>query len=317
MARFLGVLLIALFCASLHARNLVYIFDSPTNNTHLAILKGANSALADFNLRYGKDFKAVDAVAISGKLKQAQALKKISQDSENIGAVIIPSPQNLNLLQAQVAELAAKNFPIIVLENPLENSNALQTIFTDSNGIVKKFKEELGRKSDRIKFKIVAVIDGENEEFVDKDSALKSLSGLKKEAALALLQIAPVKFASSKHFSNFQKLHEADLLALDNYAVVFLSELPLNDTTLLNKDGDRLITISLGGSPYMANFIKNGQINLLAMPDYFGLGYVSAVALVEKNMENKNPKQKLRTLMPIFFSADELDKFNKVWILLN
>lgn len=318
MTRFLVIsYCLVLSCLYLRAENLVYIFDSPTNNAHIAILKGANDALKDFNLRYGKDFKAIDSSLQNKGLSQAQLIKDAAQNKQNIGAVIIPSISNLDELEAQITLLASQKFPSVLIENSIPQANALLTISTESEDILKKFKEELSQKSDRIKFQILVVIDGKEEAFLDSKKTIDSLQGIKKQIANALTEIAPVKFISTKHFSQFQEKYKSELLALDNYALVFLDEHPLNDVCPLAKDTDRLVTLSFGANPYMAYYLKNDQINLLALPDYYGFGYTSAIALVEKYMQNKVPTIKHRKLKPSFFIPNNFQEFSESWIDLN
>lgn len=147
MTRFLVIsYCLVLSCLYLRAENLVYIFDSPTNNAHIAILKGANDALKDFNLRYGKDFKAIDSSLQNKGLSQAQLIKDAAQNKQNIGAVIIPSISNLDELEAQITLLASQKFPSVLIENSIPQANALLTISTESEDILKKFKEELSQK---------------------------------------------------------------------------------------------------------------------------------------------------------------------------
>lgn len=319
MARFSATILIALFlCAQLCAENLVYIFDSTTNNNHLAILKGANDALKDFNLRYGKNFKAVDfSLANKTKAPQDEILKLSAENEENIGAVVLPTEGDTSKLEAQIILLAAKKFPTVIIENELKQEGSLQTLSSDSESLIKNISAELTRKKNRVKFQIFAVVRGENEGYIEEQKALDSLAGARRKIAEALLEIAPVKFVSSDHFSKFQEKHRAELLALDNYAIVFLSELPLNDLTPLMDDGDRLSTVTFGGSPYMAQYLKSKQADLVAMPDYYGFGYLSAVALVEKYMQNKTPSARHRKLAPSFFTPLNQGEFNRLWLNLN
>ena len=318
MSRFSVALVLALiFCARLCAESLVYIFDGPTNNTHLAILKGANDALKDFNLRYGKNFKAVDFSQGKGDISQAQLLKEAAKDPQNIGAAVIPLESSKGELEAQVILLASKKFPTIALAFPLNQEGALQTISISKDDLLKKLTLDLNSKKDRAKFQILAVISGKDDAFIDEKQALESLSGIKRDVAEALLKIAPVKFISASHFSEFQKKYAAELLALDNYSLVFLSELPLNDVSPLAEDSDRLSAVSIGGNPYMAQYLNSKQITLVAMPDYYGFGYLSAIALVEKYMQNKLPSAKLRNLDSSFFTPLDVGEFNKAWINLN
>lgn len=319
MARFLAAMFFALFaCAQLRAENLVYIFDGPTNNNHLAILKGANDALKDFNLRYGKTFKAVDfSLANKTSAPQDEILKTAAQGGENIGAVVIPAEGDTAKLEAQIILLAAKKFPTVIIENELKQDGALQTLSSESESLIKGVSAELEGKKNRVKFQIFAVIHGGEEGYLEEQKALDSLRGARRKIAESLLDVAPVKFVSSEHFSKFQQKHKSELLALDNYAIVFLSELPLNDLTPLMDDGDRLSTVTFGGSPYMAQYLKSKQADLVAMPDYYGFGYLSAVALVEKYMQNKTPATRHRKLAPSFFTPLNLDEFNKLWLNLN
>lgn len=318
MSRFSVALIIAVFlCVRLCAENLVYIFDGPTNNTHLAILKGANDALNDFNLRYGKDFRAIDFSQGKDGISQAQLLKEAAKDPQNIGAAVIPLESSKSLLEAQVILLASKKFPTVSMAFPLSQDGALQTVSISKDELLKNLTADLSSNKDRAKFQILAVISGKDDAFIDEKQALESLSGIKRKVAEALSKIAPVKFISSTHFSEFQKKYAAELLALDNYSLVFLSELPLNDVSPLTEDSDRLSAISIGGNPYMAQYLNSKQVTLVVMPDYYGFGYLSAVALVEKYMQNKLPSIRNRELKPTLFTPLDLEKFNKTWLDLN
>ena len=60
-------------------------------------------------------------------------------------------------------------------------------------------------------------------------------------------------------------------------------------------------------------YLKGKEISMCIGGDYFGYGYLSAIAIAEKYFEDKNPPKDKRVLKPIKYKVYQTSEFDKNW----
>lgn len=311
-------LALAHFCAGaelMPQKNILFLSNNPENMVQNAILNGSREALKDLSTRYNTEFVVKNITPItaeySGVKNQADILLNELQKPENIGAIVIPNLSNNEKLADAINSLALQKKPVALVSQDLANTKRIFFVESDSQVIVKDIFDEIKNHLNETNFKLLVVYDGKEEKFNTPEPTPSSVS---QKAMLDALKGKPyVQYASSVYFSEFSKKFKSEIEALDNYGIIFLDSMPLINSISINQDTDRDFVIVMSLRPHLNQYLKNKEISMCIGGDFFGYGYLSTIAIVEKSFEGKNPAKDSRVLKPIKYKIYQTLEFDKNW----
>ena len=81
----------------------------------------------------------------------------------------------------------------------------------------------------------------------------------------------------------------------------------------IKRDSDRDFIIVMSLRPHLSQYLRNKEISMCIGGDYFGYGYLSAIAVAEKYFEDKNPPKDKRILAPIKYKVYQTSDLDKNW----
>ncbi len=309
---------LAHICASaepMPQKNILFLSNNPENMVQNAILNGSREALKDLSTRYNTEFSVKNITPItaeySGVKNQADILLKDLSSPENIGAIVIPNLSNNEKLIEAIDTLDAKKKPIALVSTDLPQSKRIFFVESNSDIIVKEIFNEIEGFLKEPNFKLIVVYSGKTEQF-NAPEPIPSRNS-QKEMIDSLKGKPYVIYASSVYFSEFTKKFKHDLDTLDNYGILFLDASPLINSVSIAPDGDRDFIIVMSLRPHLSQYLREKEISMCIGGDYFGYGYLSTIAIIEKHFEGKNPLKASRVLMPIKYKVYQTSEFDNDW----
>lgn len=311
-------LALAQFCANAgpaSAKNIVFLSNNHESMVQNAILNGAREAFKDLGARYNTEFlikNITPATANSSDIEnQAELLLSALLPSENIGAIVIPNLSKNEKLADAVNALAEKKKPVALVSTDIPESRRIFFVESDSGTIVKNIFDEINPYLKEHNFKLLVIYSGKEEIF---NAPEPKPSRISQKAMLDALKGKPyVQYASSVYFSEFSKKFQREIEDLDNYGIIFLDASPLINAAPIKRDSDRDFIIVMSLRPHLNQYLKGKEISMCIGGDYFGYGYLSAIAIAEKYFEDKNPPKDKWVLKPIKYKVYQTSEFDKNW----
>ncbi len=312
------VLALAQICAnaeSLPAKNIVFLSNNHESMVQNAISNGAREAFKDLGARYNTEFAIKNITPLSanstGIENQADILSSALQQSENIGAIVIPNLSKNEKLSEAVNALAEKKKPVALISTDIPESKRIFFVESDTSAIVKTILDEINPHLRENNFKLLVIYSGKEDIF---NAPEPKPSRVSQKALLDAFKGKPyVQYASSVYFSEFAKKFQQEIEDLDNYGIIFLSASPLINSVPIKRDSDRDFIIVMSLRPHLGQYLRNKEISMCIDGDYFGYGYLSAIAVAEKYFEDKNPPKDKRVLAPIKYKVYQTSDFDKNW----
>lgn len=312
--------LFAAFAAAAAARaeSLALVFDDISSPAQNAVASGARDALKELSVRYGRNFSLENltgSMASSTPAEQAKALEKAAA-SGAIGVILAPAKGGDREIAAAVSALAAKKFPTAMVVRDIPDSGRLCFTRSDASSETEAVADQASRRgASRPNFKLLCVVAAKEDRFANKEEAKAALTGaISGEVFERIAAAYDCKFALSELFSQFSKKHAGDISLLDNYGIVFFGSAPLMDLTPLPADGDRAFAMSLEALPHVGRYLHPKQIAYASGQDYYGLGYISAIRLVENAMDGRVPRKPEQAIQPKKYGPEDVEKFNAEWL---
>ncbi|MBR4597570.1 MAG: hypothetical protein IKO42_04135 [Opitutales bacterium] len=295
-------------------KSILFMSNSAETMSQNAVINGARDAAKDLGVRYNADISIVNITptsqnGLSGK-KQAEILKENSASGDAIGAIVVPCLSEIAAAQAAVKDFA-KEKPVALIETDLPASGRTFFVKSDEAKLVKDVFDEINPHLGKNNFKLIAVYSGSDEAFKTQPPEPKNAA---EKAMLEALRGKPcVVYASSAYFSSFSEKFESEIEALDNYGILFLDANPLINSAKIKPDSDRNFIIVMSLRPHLSQYLRSKTISMCAGNDYYGYGYLCAVAIAEKYFEGKSPKAETRVLQPIKYKVYQTEDFDKNW----
>ena len=315
---FFGIAVLAaaqISCAAAEAapeKKLLFLSDTPEAMEQNAIINGAREALSDLNTRYGADVCVLNitpaSAAANARINQPQILEKYLSDPSAIGAIVVADPADASLA-GMLKEFEKNKKPVALIRNDLPESG--RSFFVETNGekAVKSVLEEVEPHLKKNNFKLLVVHAAAEENFAA--AAPERATPAQKALLESLKGKDYVRHASSEFFSKFSKKFEGEIEALDNYGVILLDAAPLINSAPIKPDSDRNFIIIMSLRPYLGQYLRAKTISMCIGDDYFGFGYLSAIAVLQKHFEGKNANPGARVLDPIKYKVFQSEEFDK------
>ena len=315
---FFGIAALAaaqIFCAAACAapeKHLLFLADTPEAMAQNAIINGARDALADLNTRYGAEISVFNITPVStaanARINQAQILEEHLKDPLAIGAIVVADPADARL-SAAIKEFEKNKKPVALIRSDLPESGRCFFVGTNAQKVAKCVLEEVEPHLKKNNFKLLVIHPAAEENL--SAAAPEKINPAQKALLESLKGMGCAQHASSEFFSKFSKKFEGEIEALDNYGVILLDASPLINSAPIKPDSDRNFIIAMSLRPYLGQYLRSKTISMCVGDDYFGYGYLSAIAVLQKHFEGKSSNPDARLLDPITYKIFQSEEFDK------
>ena len=312
-------LILSTFLSGVFAKQvckIAYIGNSTMPSANVAIYNGVRDALNELQSRYGKKFE-IDFISENSSENQTKKIGNVYIAGYS-GAVIFPISADVKLTSS-VRALAEKSFPVVLVGRDLKESKRLHYVGGDE----KKFYEMLSEQLKILagKDSLQLYIYGNSNSFIadstEREKAKEKLFEVAKanfnEVVLNSISDKKITLELIELYSLFSMANKISIMRRDNYGEIFMSPELLADMTPIKRDTDRRFAICVGGAPYLAEYLQNGQLSACVYNDFYGWGYFSARAIAEKIVESVSPSSDVRLIKPLVATPETVDSFKSDW----
>ncbi len=301
----------------LQAESLALIFDSAESPFARAALNGANDALKELSLRYKTPLSIANLTPQNALLTaetQALALDKAKLSGAR-GAIVFPINDGNNILSSKIEKLSDSVFYTSLISVDLSKSSRLCAILKDEEKFLDNFENVVLKKSKSEIFELLIILKGDTEAKISEEEAAQLLpQNIKISEIKVIGKKVKIVYYKCRFFSMLQEKFRKELKDLDAYGIIFAEDSVLQNMSKIEDDLDRAFVLCMGISPYMSEYLESGKVELCSYDDFYGYGYLSAVKLVEKIFENKNPNKEVEYIAPLKYNKKDLKRFHGDWI---
>ncbi len=311
MKKFFTFLIFCITCTSIFAKSMqITILSSDSYNiTASAILKGALDYAKMAKTRLGADI-GIDI----HKAKDGEALKEqiLNYKADGVSGLILSltaeaTPSDFDSF---LAEVSSDEFSISII-NPSENfENALVLLKADREKEVELVSDFIKDKTYIFHTKSVYILKDENCEAIEQSKASDLISNIftKENFDTLCKNTEDNIFVSTPNIATFCKSQNTYISSLENYGLIIANRQLLDDLNFLKENRNRRFVISLETSAMSIAYIEMNLLSATIMQDFFGYGFLSAKALIEKGIEALNPSEKLQKLSPSLYSTENIEE---------
>ena len=307
------LLVVVLFCASVCCGNMkiAFVADISYLQANSAILNGIKNISKELSVSRGEQIE-VAFFEFDNSKKQSDMLSNLYMNGFS-GAVLLPVDNNAEL-SSKISELKKSHFPIVVLDNKVNFSDALCSIYTNQDMRIALIENVINKRSSK-NTKIACYLKGTSSKSVpvNDDIQIKQYLPYPSDFYLftsifksRILSIDVVDF-----YSSYADINKVEIMRRDSYGEVFFSPKILSNMQPITPDTDRAFALCVGALPMLEFYLATSAITDCIYDDYYGWGVFAIRAIVDYKNNVKVSSQ--YAVRPIYVTNDNYKIFSSDW----
>ena len=308
-----NVLVAVIFCASVCLGNMkiAFVADTSYMQANSAILNGIKNISKELSVSRGEQID-VAFFELDNSKKQSDVLSNLYMNGFS-GAILLPVDNSVEL-SSKISELKKSRFPVVVLDNKVNFSDSLCSIYTNPDMRIALIENVINKRSSK-NTKIACYFKGTYPKSVpvNDDMQIKNLLQYSYDYYLftsifksRILSIDVVDF-----YSSYADINKVKIMRRDSYGEVFFSPKILSNMQPITPDIDRAFALCIGALPMLEFYFATSAITDCIYDDYYGWGVFAVRAIVDYKNNAKVSSQ--NTLRPIYVTKDNYKIFSSDW----
>lgn len=307
------LLVAVLFCASVCFGNMkiAFVADKSYLQANSAILNGIKNVSKELSVSRGEQIDVVFWELDNSK-KQSDMLSNLYMNGFS-GAVLLPVDNNAEL-SSKISELKKAHFPVVVLDNKVNFSDALCSIYTNQDMRIALIENVINKRSSK-NTKIACYFKGAIPKSVpiNDDVQIKNLLQYSSDFYLftSILKSRILSIDVVDFYSSYADTNKVEIMRRDSYGEIFFSPNVLLNMQPITPDTDRAFALCVGALPMLEFYFATSAITDCIYDDYYGWGVFAVRAIVDYKNNVKISSQ--TTLRPIYVTKENYKIFSSDW----